>query len=229
MKKLAKFLIFISIVLVCALMNVIVFLTIPQERLDTTVFWMAWAFATPWNLLMTIVLHVWANKKGNEILKMPPAYYLCGVFGLIYFALGFIFMYASITTITLLLILELAVTVIYILAAIYVCTVGNHIAKNERVTKQKVFFIRMLQSNVTSCLPSVKDPEMRAALEELSEKIRFSDPMSHQALALVEGELAATVDEITAKILSGDENISALIQKAEMQLARRNSQCAMLK
>ena len=229
MKKLSKFFILISIVLVCALMNVIVFLTIPDGRLDTKVFWMAWAFATPWNLLMTVILHIWASKKGSEVLKMPAAYYLCGVFGLIYFVLGLIFMYANITTITLLLILELIVTVAYLIASFYVCLAGNYIANNDKQTKQKVFFIRMLQSNVTSCLPSVKDPEVRAALEELSEKIRFSDPMSHQALALVEGELAATVDEIAAKILSGDENVSALIQKAEMQLARRNSQCAMLK
>jgi hypothetical protein len=75
----------------------------------------------------------------------------------------------------------------------------------------------------------VKTPEVRAALEELSEKIRFSDPMSHQALAIVEGEIASTIDEITMKLMAGDENVATLIQKAEMQLARRNSQCLALK
>lgn len=229
MKKIAKFFILISIVLVCALMNVIVFLTIPDERLDTKVFWMAWAFATPWNLLMTIVLHVWASKKGSEVLKMPAAYYLCGAFGLVYFVLGLIFMYANIETITLLLILELIITVAYLIASFYVCLAGNYIANSEKKTKQKVFYIRMLQSNVTSCLPMVKTPEVRSALETLAENIRFSDPMSHQALALIEGELASTIDEITNKLTSGDEDVIALIQKAEMQLARRNSQCLTLK
>ena len=87
----------------------------------------------------------------------------------------------------------------------------------------------MLQSNVTSCLPMVKNPEVKAALEELSEKIRFSDPMSHQALAMVEGELASTIDEITMKLMDGNEDVTSLIKKAEMQLARRNSQCLALK
>lgn len=216
--------------LVCALLNVIVFLTVDDARLESKVFWMAWAFATPWNLLVATALHLWAAKKqGDEVLKMPIAYYLCAVFGGIYLILGAIFMYATIEAFTLLLILELILTVIYLIAIFYVCAAGNYITKSEKQVKQKVFFIRMLQTNVTSCLSMVKDPTTRKALEELSEKIRFSDPMSHQALAVIEGELANTIDEITNKLLGGDEDVASLIQKAEMQLARRNSQCLMLK
>ena len=46
MKKLGKYFILIAIVLVCALINTIVFLTIDDARLDTKVFWLVWAFAT---------------------------------------------------------------------------------------------------------------------------------------------------------------------------------------
>ena len=216
--------------LVCALLNAIVFLTVDDARLESKVFWMAWAFATPWNILVAAALHLWAAKKqGDEMLKMPVAYYLCAVFGGIYLVLGAIFMYAAIEAFTLLLILELILTVIYLIAIFYVCAAGNYIAKSEKHVKQKVFFIKMLQSNVASCLSMVKDTATRQALEELSEKIRFSDPMSHQALAVIEGELANTIDEITNKLLGGDEDVASLIQKAEMQLARRNSQCLMLK
>lgn len=216
--------------LVCALLNAIVFLTVDDARLESKVFWMAWAFATPWNILVAAALHFWAAKKqGDEMLKMPVAYYLCAVFGGIYLVLGAIFMYAAIEAFTLLLILELILTVIYLIAIFYVCAAGNYIAKSEKHVKQKVFFIKMLQSNVASCLSMVKDTATRQALEELSEKIRFSDPMSHQALAVIEGELANTIDEITNKLLGGDEDVASLIQKAEMQLARRNSQCLMLK
>ena len=230
MKRFHKFLILFSMLLVCALLNAIVFLTVDDARLESKVFWMAWAFATPWNILVAAALHFWAAKKqGDEMLKMPVAYYLCAVFGGIYLVLGAIFMYAAIEAFTLLLILELILTVIYLIAIFYVCAAGNYIAKSEKHVKQKVFFIKMLQSNVASCLSMVKDTATRQALEELSEKIRFSDPMSHQALAVIEGELANTIDEITNKLLGGDEDVASLIQKAEMQLARRNSQCLMLK
>ena len=229
MKKLGKYFILIAIVLVCALINTIVFLTIDDARLDTKVFWLAWAFATPWSLLTTAVLHIWAAKKPAASLKMPVAYYLCAIFSGIYMVLGLIFMYADTTEITLPLILELVVTVAYVIMALYVFIAGSYVGASEKETKKKVFFIRMLQSNITSLLPMVKDTETKAALEELSEKIRYSDPMSHASLAMVECEIAATVDEITGKLTSGDENVGELIKKAELQLARRNSQCLMLK
>ena len=230
MKKLGKYFVLIATCLVCALLNTIVFLTIDKARLDTSVFWMAWAFATPWNLLAAVALHLWAGrKKGEDLIKMPAAYALCAAFGVAYFGLGLIFMYANVTKITLLLILELTITVAYIISALYVFLAGNYISKTEKETKQKVFFIRMLQSNVASCLPMINHPDVKAAVEELAEKIRYSDPMSHASLAMVEGELASTIDEIASRLANGNEDVFDLIRKAEMQLARRNSQCLALK
>lgn len=230
MKKLSKFIILISLILVCGLINLIVFLTVDPARLETTAFWLAWGFATPWTLLSAIVLHLWAGKKyGEEVLRMPVAYYLCAVFGGLYLVLGLIFMYANVEKLTLLIILEAIITVVYLIAVMYSMNATDSIAKEEKVTKQKVFFIRMLASNVNTCLPMVTDENVRAELETLADNIRFSDPMSHQALAVIEGELANTIDDISLKLTEGNQDVSALIKKAEMQLSRRNAQCAMLK
>ena len=228
MKKLGKFIILISILLVCALLNTIVFLTVDEARLDTKVFWLAWAFATPWNVVAAVILHLWAGK-GDTLVKMPIAYYVCAVFGGIYLLLGAIFMYANVTAITLLLILELIITIAYLVIAFYVCLGGNYIASTEKEVQQKVSFIRTLQSNVLSCLPMVSDPKVKAALEELAEKIHFSDPMSNASLATIESELTSTIDDITCKLANADEDVEELIEKAEAQLANRNSQCLILK
>ena len=48
MKK-ARNLILVSLILVVALLNAIVFLTIPDGRTDTKAFWIAWSFAVPIN------------------------------------------------------------------------------------------------------------------------------------------------------------------------------------
>ena len=107
MKKLGKFIILISLVLLCGLVNLIVFLTIDQARLETTTFWLAWGFATPWTLLSAIVLHLWAGKKqGEEVLRMPVAYYLYIIFGSIYLVVGLIFMYVNVEMVTALIIVE---------------------------------------------------------------------------------------------------------------------------
>ena len=228
MRNVSKFFTLLSILLVCALLNTIVFLTVDEARLDTSVFWLVWAFATPWTVLTVGALHLWASK-GDATMKMPAVSYICAIFGGIYLLLGAIFMYADVTAITFPLILELIVTVTYLVMTFYVCLAGNYITSTQKEVKQKVFFIRMLQTNVTACLPMATNPTVKAALEELAEKIRFSDPMSHASLATVEGEIASTIDEIASKLASADEDVEALIKKAEIQLARRNSQCLMLK
>ena len=47
MKKSFNVIVVVALLLVCALLNTILFLTIPDARLETTVFWVAWAFALP--------------------------------------------------------------------------------------------------------------------------------------------------------------------------------------
>ncbi len=229
MKAFSKFLILIALTLVCGLISAIVFLTIPAERLASEVFWLAFAFAIPWNLLVAVILHLWAGKKqGEEIVRMPVAYYICAIFGGIYLVLGLIFMYAPVVDMTLPLILELVVSVAYLLVIMYCTRTADYIAKTEQVTKKKVLFIRLLQSDVQTCAMKATDPATKSALERLAESVRFSDPMSHEALAMQESELMATVHEISQKLNDG-EDVTALIQKANVQLESRNSRCLLLK
>jgi hypothetical protein len=130
---------------------------------------------------------------------------------------------------TALLITEAVITVLYVITVMYSINTTAWIAEEEKITKEKVFFIRTLTTNVNNCLPMATDETVRAALETLSDNIRFSDPMSHPSLAGIENEIANTIDEITLKLTDGDQDVSALIKKAELQLTRRNAQCAILK
>lgn len=228
MKAFNKFLILIAMTLICGLVTAIVFLTIPAARLETDVFWLAFAFAIPWNLLVAVALHLWAGKKKEETLRMPVAYYVCGVFGIIYLVIGLIFMYAPVVLITWPLILELVVTVAYLLVIMYCTRTTEYIAATEKHTKKKVLYIRLLQADVQACATKATDPATKAALEQLAESVRFSDPMSHEALAMQESELMATVSQISQKLNSG-EDVTALIQKANAQLESRNNRCLLLK
>jgi hypothetical protein len=228
MKAFNKFLILIAMTLVCGLVTAIVFLTIPDARLASEVFWLAFAFAIPWNLLVAVILHLWAGKKQEETLRMPVAYYVCGVFGIIYLVVGIIFMYAPATELTFPLILELIITVVYLLVIMYCTRAAAYIGNMEKTTKKKVLFIRLLQADVQNCAMKATDPATKAALERLAESVRFSDPMSHEALAMQESELMATVTEISQKLNNG-EDVTALIQKANVQLESRNSRCLLLK
>lgn len=229
MKKSTRLLVLIGFLLVCALLNVILFLTVDEARLESSVFWMAWAFAFPWNLLAAVLIFLWTAKV-DALIKVPVAQIISYAAFAVYLVLGLIFMYFPIEKITFPLILELIVTVAYILIAMYSVYAAGYIAENQKKTKQKVLYIRMLQADVLDCVALTEDAATRTALNDLAESVRFSDPMSHPALAGIEGELSSTVSGIAAALREGDTGRAAqLIAAAKTQLESRNKRCIMLK
>lgn len=231
MKKINRYLILIAIVLVCAVANVILFLTVPDGRTDTGVFWLVWSFMTPVALLAAIALHLWGTRKSaGDLVSMTVVYYLCAIFTAAYLAAGLVFAYLPWKKMPLPLIVELVITTAYIVSAMFFLRGAEYIRAKETHTREKVMYIRFLKADVDDCIAKANSEELRAKLTKLSEDVRFSDPMSHASLAGIEAELSATVAEIADKV--GGENESeafALVEKAQKALERRNSRCLMLK
>ena len=230
MKK-NNILILISLALVCGLLTTIVFLTVPDARLDTAAFWIAWSFALPFNFVAAVGLHLWCSlKKGEDIVQMPVAYTLAGAFGAAYLLVGAIFMYFSIKTVTLLIIIELILTVAYAIAVMFFLSSADYVKSAQKEKREKRLFIQMLSADVTDCLAKTQDEELKKALNRFADDIRFSDPMSHPSLVGLEGELSATVVAISSKITAGDnEGALSLVRQGEEQLSNRNRRCLMLK
>ena len=68
------------------------------------------------------------------------------------------------------------------------------------------------------------DTEIRAALQQLAEKIRFSDPMSDDTLSKIESTIADRVAE-----LKNESDKMAIIHELDLLLAERNKKCKILK
>ena len=67
-------------------------------------------------------------------------------------------------------------------------------------------------------------------LRELSEKFRFSDPVSSDALAEIENDLTATVDELQAAVMENDiDSAKVLCAKVTATLEQRNTMCKLNK
>lgn len=231
MKKINRYLILTAIVLVCAVANVILFLTVPDGRTDTGVFWLVWTFMTPVALLAACALHLWGTRKSaGDLVSMTVVYYLSVIFTLAYLTAGLIFAYLPWKKMVLPLIVELVITAAYILAAMYFLRGAEYIRAEETHTRGKVLYIRFLKADVDDCIAKAQSEELKAALAQLSDNVRFSDPMSHPSLAAIEGELTATVAEISEKIDREEESEAmALVDKAQKALEKRNSRCLMLK
>lgn len=231
MKKINRYLILLAIVLICAVENVILFLTLPDGRTDTGVFWLAWTFMTPVALLAACGLHLWGTRKGaGDLVSVTVVYYLIVIFTLAYFAAGLIFSYLPWKKMTLPLIVELVVTAAYILAAAYMLRGASYIRAEQAHTRDKVSYLRFLKVDVDDCLAKAQSQELKKALSDLSEDVRSSDPMSHPSLAAQEGELTVTLAEVSARIDAGEEDEAlTLVKKAQAILESRNRRVLALK
>lgn len=231
MRKAGQRFILITLLLISAVLIAAVLFTVPNQRLDSTVFWIAFSCAFPLNLVMLFAVHIWCGKKnGNALVQMPVAYRVALTFYAIYLVAGAIFMYAAIENLVAVLVAEVLITVVYIIIAMYCLLAVNHIVNNENNIKSKVAYIAILKEDIEVIIPRVADTAAKNALMDLAECVRFSDPMSHPSLAGVEMQLTVEVSRISSLVNEGriDEVVSA-VGGAKALLESRNRRCMMLK
>ncbi len=94
----------------------------------------------------------------------------------------------------------------------------------EEKVKAKVDFIRSIQCDVELLSNSETNTETKQELNELAEKIRFSDPMSNEQLKPIEDKIVERIIE-----LKSSSSKTAVIGEIEALLAERNSKAKILK
>lgn len=97
----------------------------------------------------------------------------------------------------------------------------EHVCKK---IEEKVFFIKSLQVDIELMAEQEEDAATKQALNQLAEKIRFSDPMSHEKLAALEGKIVDKVDE-----LKTSENKMEIIKEIGLLFDERNRKCIIMK
>lgn len=117
----------------------------------------------------------------------------------------------------------LAATVIGLISAE---AVVEEIRVHDRKLKKDLSLMRSLQSKVNQIAAQSDDTGIKA----LADEFRYSDPVSNEALAEVEHDLSAAVDELQAAYVDGDhEAMTQLCRKAAALLAERNRICKLNK
>jgi hypothetical protein len=92
--------------------------------------------------------------------------------------------------------------------------------------KKDVSLMRSLQSKISQIASQTDN----AAIKALAEEFRYSDPVSNDAIADAEADLAAAVDQLQAAFVDGDnEAMAQLCRKTTALLAERNRLCKLNK
>lgn len=113
-----------------------------------------------------------------------------------------------------------------IIGLISVDAVVEEIQTQDVKLKKNVTLMRGLQSKVSQMAAQSEN----AAIKALADEFRYSDPVSNDAIADAEADLAATVDELQAAYVDGDNDaVEKLCRKAAALLSERNRLCKLNK
>ena len=216
----------IALTVVLALYILIAFL-IPFVH--TATFWVSFVFTL-------IAFGVVAASIYIAFIKNPDAksrFYgfpiakIGAVYGLVQLIAGLIFMALSqwipVWVAVLVYAIALGAAVIGLVSAE---AVVSEIHVQDAKLKKDVSLMRSLQSKVNQMASQTENAEIKA----LADEFRYSDPVSNDAIADAEADLAAAVDELqTAYVDDDSEAMTKLCRKASALLAERNRLCKLNK
>ena len=213
-------------VLLFAAFNLILFLAAKDFQKGSS-FWTAYIFVSVafLSVVCTTLLSTRKDKDG-VLFAMPLVIASCVNLSL-EFILGIVFMFLpdSVALWTgvgqgVMLVIYLVVILLAMLGIIFV-------KRNQEYVAQKVAYISVLKDEVALLAASEKDSDVAKALGELSEDIRFSDPLSTDEVAPMERQL---VDEVRAfPTLDTKEAKLSKIQDMKLLLQKRNARVKTLK
>lgn len=205
-----------------ALVSIIAF-AVPTSK--TATFWVAYVFTAA---AFAAQIIIWRTALGKEALKSKflgfPIVHIGIVYAIIQVIAFAVFLFApTLPTWS-------AIVVCSIIAGISaVCMISSDAGRDEieRVeakVQKKVFYIRELQADIELLADSETNADVKTALTQLAEKIRFSDPMSNEQLADLENKIsikAAELKTTTSKL--------EIITELNSLLDERNKKCKILK
>ena len=205
------------------LVSVISFV-IPTAK--TVTFWISYIFTVIAFVVQIVIWEVsFDNKKSlkSKFLGLPIAQ-----IGIFYLAIQII-SFAIFLFLPTLPIWSVVITSLTILCISALCMIVSDVGRGEieRVSTkvhEKTSYIKQLQIDVELMADAEIDTKVKVELRQLAEKIRFSDPMSHETLAELENQLTMEIYRLKT---STDK--TKAINEINLLLDERNKKCKLIK
>lgn len=123
--------------------------------------------------------------------------------------------------------LVLAFSAISVIKATVASDVVNEIDEKIKVQTQ---FIKLLTADAEHLMTSCKTAELKAEAKKVYEAIRYSDPMSNEVLADIEGQIQSEFSFFSQAIKSEDLDLAKSVAGGLIDLIdNRNKKCKVLK
>ena len=122
-----------------------------------------------------------------------------------------------------------------VLAFSIICMMQAQVAESaisafDTKVKNKTFFIKALTVDIDSLLARASSEAIREEVKKVYEAVRFSDPMSNDALSSIESSITIKVSELSECVGKADiEEVKGLVKEIMILLNDRNKKCKLLK
>lgn len=120
-------------------------------------------------------------------------------------------------------IIVLAFNAIAVIKAVWAADAVN--AVDEKIQAQ-TSFIKSLTVDTESILSRAKSDAVRAECKKVYEAVRYSDPMSNDALSVIEAKITVKVDELSSAVGADDaEKAKEIADEIVILVGDRNKKC----
>lgn len=123
--------------------------------------------------------------------------------------------------------LILAFNAIAVIKAAWAADTVNRV--DEKI-KAQMSFIKNLTVDAESILARAKSEPVKAECKKVYEAVRYSDPMSNEALSVIEAKITVKVDELSSAVAADDvEKAKEIADEIVILVGDRNKKCKALK
>ena len=122
------------------------------------------------------------------------------------------------------------VLVVNVLSIVKATAAIDEIERIDIKVKTQTFFIKSLTVDAETLMASAKSEAVKAECRKVYEAIRYSDPMSHDALSSVESQITVKFAELSETVKTDDANkVTEIANEIIILVGDRNKKCKLLK
>lgn len=218
----------IIIFIVFAVFNISAFL-LPLER--NGMFWTGYGF-TMIALILTAVVGFYALFREGLKSKVYrcPLIFLVWTYLIVQLVIGILEMFLVFIPYQYGIVLNSILLGGYLIGLIATDIANEEVENIDKKIKEKVFLIKTLEADLEDIASKATDENTLKTLNDLTEAIRYSDPMSSQQLETIENKIKTKVADLSEAATAADISIMKTICVEIQQLiAERNRKCKAMK
>ena len=219
---------YIGVWAIClVLFNVIAFV-VPNEMKSN--FWVGYIFITLAFVGQLFCASIsFKSENAQKFFYNFPLISISFIGTLIMLIIGGLTMAISAVPVWVEIVLCLMVLAFTAIAIINASVASETVSNIDSKIKAQTLFIKMLIADATTLMSKTQTTQAKEITKKVYEKLRYSDPVSNDALNSIESQITIKFKEFEGAIIENSQNAISLGEELIILIDDRNTKCKLLK